>query len=257
MQKNNISAVIITHNEEKNIKDCLESIKWVDEIIVVDSFSIDNTERICKKYSPKLKFYKRAWQGYSNQKNFGINKAKSKWILSLDADERITPQLKEEILKAIQNQKDIKGFYIPRKNYYFGKWIRWGGNYPDYQLRLFQKNYGRFKNVILHEGVFVNGKTTKLKNPMLHFTYKNVDDYFKRFIKYTELEKEILITKKIKINIFTIIYYILLFPLKKFISRFIFKLGFLDGIDGFIVIMLNNITKIFSFYKYYLWYKKR
>ncbi len=249
-----ISTVIITYNEEKNIKDCLESVKWTDEIIVVDSYSTDNTIKICKKFGKKVKIFKRKWDSYSNQKNFGIKKTKYNWILSIDADERITPALKEEIKKVLARNQKCNGYKIPRKNFYFGKWIKWGGNYPDYQLRLFNKKYGEFKNVPVHEGVIVNGKVCALKNPMLHFSYKSIDDYFKRLIKYTELEKEILISKKVKINIFTILYYIIFLPFKKFVSRFIFKLGFLDGLDGLIVLKLNNITKIVAFYKYYLWY---
>ena len=188
-----ISTVIITLNEEENIKECLESIKWTDEIIVIDSFSTDNTVKICKNFSKNVKVFKRKWTGYSNQKNFGIKKAKYNWILSIDADERITPELKEEI-KEVLSQKNkeeyYKGYKIPRKNFYFGKWIKWGGNYPDYQLRLFHKKYGKFKNIPVHEGVIVNGPVSTLKNPLLHYSYKNIDEYFKRFMKYTELEKK-------------------------------------------------------------------
>jgi len=254
MKKNKISTVIITCNEEKNIKECIETVLFSDEIIIVDSYSQDKTISICKKYYPKLKIFQRKWDNYSNQKNFGINKAKGEWILSIDADERVTEELKKEILSAINN-KEFNGFYIPRKNFYFEKFIRWGGNYPDYQLRLFRKNYGKFKNIPIHEGVEVKGKIGKLKNPLIHLTYRSIDDYFKKFIKYTELEKELLIIKNVKINLFTFLYYFIILPLKKFISRFIFKLGFLDGIEGLIVLKLNNLTKMISFYKYYLWKK--
>lgn len=252
---NKISTVIITYNEEENIKNCLKSVKWTDEIIVVDSYSTDKTIKICKEYGKKIKIFQRRWTGYSSQKNFGISRTKHKWVLSIDADEYITPELKDEIIQVINENKTYSGYKISRKNFYFGKWIRWGGNYPDYQLRLFQKKYGKFKIVPLHEGVSVKGQVGKLKNPMLHFSYRNIDDYFKRFINYTELEKNIMISKNIKINLFSIVYYLLLLPLKKFISRYIFKLGFLDGIDGLIVLKLNNITKIVSFYKYYLWHR--
>ncbi len=253
---NKISTIIITLNEEKNIKDCIKSVLWTDEIIVIDSFSTDKTVSICKKF-PKVKVYTKKWMGYARTKNWGIKKAKYEWILSIDADERITPELKKEIKQILKNP-EYDGYLIPRKNFYFGKWIKWGGNYPDYQLRLFRKGKGEFRKVLLHEGVrLFKGAPGKLKNPMLHFTYNSVNDYFERFKKYTELEKEILKQKNVKINIFTIFYYFIFYPLKKFISRYIFKLGFLDGIDGLIVLKLNNLTKLIAFYKYILYKKGR
>ncbi len=254
-----LSTIIITLNEEQNIKECLESVKWADEIIIVDAYSSDNTVKICKnagKAGQKLKIFERKWDGYSKQKNFGINKSKHNWILNIDADERITSKLKDEILDKLSKNNNNQGYKIPRKNFYFHKWIKWGGNYPDYQLRLFNKKHGKVQITPVHEGVSVKGKISKLKNPMLHYTYNTLNDYFQRFIKYTDLEKDILISKNAKINFFTMKYHIIILPFKKFITRFIFKLGFLDGFAGFMVIKLNNFTKIISFYKYYLWYKK-
>ncbi|MBN1899012.1 MAG: glycosyltransferase family 2 protein [Spirochaetes bacterium] len=254
MQK--ISTVIITFNEQDNIKECVKSVLWTDEIIIIDSFSTDKTIKICRSFGRRVKLYKRKWKGYADQKNFGIKKATNPWILSLDADERITRELKKEISICLSQDKTLKrGYQIPRKNYYFGRWIRRGGNYPDLQLRLFQKRYGKFSLVPLHEGVSLT-QTGVLKHPMIHYSYKNINDYFKRFIIYTDMEKEIFISKKVKVNIFSSFYYIVLLPFKKFISRFIFKLGFLDGLDGFIVLQLNNITRMISYYKYYLWYKR-
>ncbi len=252
-----ISTVIITFNEEANIRQCLETVKWTDEIIVVDRLSTDNTVKICRKFSKKIKILKRKWEGYSKQKNFGIKKTKNNWVLSVDSDERITPQLEQEIKHILSSKKDHAGYNIPRKNFYFNKWVKWGGNYPDYQLRLFNKKYGGFKIVPVHEGIRVKGKVLNLKNPMLHLSYTNLNDYFKRFIRYTDLEKNILISRKVKINPFTLFYHIFFIPCKKFISRFVFKLGFLDGLTGLMVLKLNNITKIISFYKYYLWYREK
>lgn len=252
-----ISAIIITYNEEQNIKECLNSIKWCNEIIVIDSFSTDRTVKICKSFPYKVKIIKRKWKGYSEQKNFAAKKAQNDWILSVDADERITLELKKEIQTLLKNNvSSFNGYKIPRKNYYFGQWLKRGGNYPDYQIRLYHRKFAQFKAVLLHEGVQVKDPVGVLCHPMNHFTYQNVDDYFKRFIRYTEIEKNILISKKIKITPLKTFYYVIFVPIKKFISRFIFKGGFLDGFHGFILITLNNITRIIAFYKYYLWKKK-
>lgn len=254
---NKVSAVIITYNEEENIFECLKSVKWADEIIVVDSYSTDNTVKLCKSFSKNIKVIRRKWNCYSAQKNFAVSKTKNNWILSVDADERITSDLKKEILNMLKkDEMQYYGYKIPRKNYYFGKWIRWGGNYPDYQIRFYNKKHGKFKNVPIHEGVVIKGSIGVFINPMLHYSYTSINNYFKRFIAYTDIEMKLLASKKTKINLLNTFKYIFFIPIKKTITRYIFKFGFLDGIDGLLILKLNNITKIIAYYKYYLLCRK-
>jgi glycosyltransferase involved in cell wall biosynthesis len=135
-----LSVVIITHNEEENIGECLESVRWADEIIVVDSDSSDKTEEICGTFG--VNFIKEPWKGFALQKNSAIEKASRNWILSLDADERVTPELRKEIAAILESGNPHEGYFIARKNFFLGRWIRRCGWYPDYNLRLFQKGKG-------------------------------------------------------------------------------------------------------------------
>jgi glycosyltransferase involved in cell wall biosynthesis len=146
-----IAAVVITKDEERNIGPCLESLRWTDEIIVVDACSGDRTVEIARQYTDRL--FVRAWPGFGPQKNFGIDKTNADWVLVVDADERVTEPLQKEILALLRTgpPADVAGFEIPRRNYFYGKWIRGGGIYPDYQLRLFRRSAGRYDDVLLHE----------------------------------------------------------------------------------------------------------
>jgi glycosyltransferase involved in cell wall biosynthesis len=146
-----ISVCIITKNEAENIAACIRSVAWADEIIVVDNFSEDNTPQIAESLGAKV--YIEDWKGFGAQKNSAIHKASGDWILSLDADERVTDSLRIEIQQRLDLKNSVSGYYIPRKNYFCGKWIRYGGWYPDYSLRLFRKISGRFENRSVHEKV--------------------------------------------------------------------------------------------------------
>ncbi|MCD6320355.1 MAG: glycosyltransferase family 2 protein [Candidatus Desulfofervidaceae bacterium] len=179
-----LSAIIITYNEEKNIEACLKSVSWADEIIVVDSFSTDKTLEIAAKFTDKISQH--PFYGYGKQKAFALSKASGEWILSIDADERVTPALKEEIEIAISNS-EIAGYYLPRKNFFCGRWIRHSGWYPNYQLRLFKRGKARFDERLVHEKVVVNGKIGYLKTPLIHYTYSSLTDFLKKMQKYVDL----------------------------------------------------------------------
>lgn len=236
MKKQKLSVVIITKNEEKIISRCLESVSWADEIIVVDSGSSDNTVEICRKYNAKV-FYKK-WAGYSKQKNFAISKAKGDWILSIDADEIVSDKLREEI-KNILNADDVlyNGYEIRFKNYYYGKFLRFGGLYPDYHLRLFRKGKGKFNKNKIHEGVQLKGESKKLKGEILHFTSRLISDHIENINKYTEFEA---IQNKENLKIPTG-YTIFIRPLYNFIKKYFFKFGFLDGLHGFIFHVFSSM----------------
>jgi glycosyltransferase involved in cell wall biosynthesis len=242
-----ISAVVITYNERENIRRCLESIKWVDEIIVIDSGSSDGTYEIAKEYA---KVITHPWLGYAKQKNFGISLTKNEWILSIDADEELTPSLKEEILQEL-DKSSYDGYYFPRQSFFLDKWIKYSGWYPDYQLRLFKKSKGRFNEKSVHEKVIIEGKVKYLKNHLLHYPYKSLEDYFKKFNEYTSLSSEEDYKKGKKFNIF----YPILIPFLFFLKSYVLKKGFLDGRAGFIISSLGAINYFVRYAK--LWEKYR
>jgi len=245
--KSPISACIITFNEEFRIRDCLESVKWVDEIIVVDSFSTDRTVAICREYTERV--YQRAWPGHIDQTNYAIGLAKNDWLLSLDADERLSPGLVLEIQEAIRNPGDTVGFLFPRCAFYLNRWIYHGDWYPNYQLRLFRKGFGQFQGVNPHDRVFVHGKTRYLKGDIYHFTYKNfshqlrtIDNYSDIFVTMSERGK--------RFSLFQLIFR----PLCKFMRIYILRMGFLDGLPGFII---ATSSAFYVFVKYVKLWERR
>jgi glycosyltransferase involved in cell wall biosynthesis len=233
MQK--ISAVIITKDEEKIIARCLDCLQWVDEIIVIDSGSTDNTMKIARQYGAKV--YSREWAGYARQKNFGIAKAKNGWVLSLDADEIMTDELADEIKNIPDSGAGKAGFFIARKNIYYGRWLRFGGIYPDHQLRLFKKQAGKYDEVDLHECVGIKGETGTLKNPVMHYTKDSIHEHIEFVNKYTELEAKRLFEK----GHIPTGYSALIKPKFYFLKHYIFKLGFLDGWQGFACHVISSM----------------
>ena len=229
-----LSCSIITFNEERIIEKTLSSIhNWVDEIIVVDSFSTDNTINILEMFNVKL--FQQKWDGYSKQKNYAVSKCTGDWILVLDADEVVSEKLKAEIVKAIKKPGLNTGFSIPRKLYIGKKWIKYGGYYPDYQLRLFKKNAkAEFLQRAVHESISLNGKVGYLKNPLEHYAYASINDYKKSLCEYA-----VLASKEIKNKTY---YLPLLRAAWSFLFRYIFRLGFLEGKLGF------NLAKAYSQY---------
>lgn len=232
-----LSVVISVFNEEKKIQDCLESIKdLADEIIFVDNTSTDKTVEMAKKYTSKI-FVRPNNPMLNINKNFGFLKATGDWILSLDADERVTSELVLEIKNQIANIKDEKifGFWIPRKNIIFGKWIEHTGWYPDYQLRLFKNGKGMFPEKHVHEMIRVDGETLYLSNPMVHYNYDTIDQFLEKMIRiYTTNEAEELIRKGYQFKWQDAIS----FPLKEFLSRFFAREGYKDGFHGLMLSML-------------------
>jgi len=167
-----LSVCIICHNESKNIRRCLESVLWADEIVVVDSFSTDNTVEIVRQYTDAL--FQRAWTGYADQKNHALSKAHGNWVLSMDADEAVSRRLKGEIQTEIGRPEAKDGYKIPRRSFYQGRWIRHSGYYPDRQLRLFRRHKARWIGGRVHERVEVDGDVGELKTDILHYPYRGV-----------------------------------------------------------------------------------
>ena len=235
-----ISATIITYNEEKNIERCLKSLQGVaDEIIVVDSFSKDKTKEICLKYN--VQFFERDFTDYSDQKNWAIEQTKYPVILSIDADEELSEKLKKNILEVKNNWK-ADGYYFNRLTNYCGKWIKHSGWYPDKQFRLWDKEKGKWNGNKIHEKVQLekNSIIQNLKGDLLHYSFYTIEQHISQINKYSELKAEQLHQKGKKSSAFKIIFS----PLFKFIKHYFFYLGFLDGFYGF-VICVNSAHSAF------------
>ncbi len=248
--KQTISVVISAYNEEKKIKDCLESVKWVDEIIFVDNTSQDKTAEIAKKYTTKV--IKRENNLMLNvNKNYGFTKATSDWILSLDADESVTPELREEIEQLLSKETEVVGYLIPRKNIIFGKWIQHSIWWPDYQLRLFKRDKGKFEELHVHELVKVEGKVEKLQEPLIHENYSSASQYlYKLDHIYTENEVQSFIKAGKKLHWRDAIR----FPVEDFLKTFFFQKGYKDGLHGLVLSILQAFYTEVVFLK--IWEKE-
>ncbi len=222
-----ISATIITLNEEENIAEALGSLAWADEIIVVDSESTDRTVEIALEYTNNVVTQK--WLGYAAQKNFATEQATYDWVFNLDADERVTPDLAQEIQALKQLEKlDAAAFEMPRKVFYLDRWIKYSGWYPDYKIRLYNRTQGRWHGDFVHESVKVNGRVKRLSSDILHYTVHNVSEHHLRLDQYTTLAAKEAFEKHRRASFISIAFS----PFATFIKSYVFKLGFLDGIPG-------------------------
>lgn len=239
-----ISVAIITLNEETNIRRTLESVKWADEIVVVDSGSSDRTVEICRSYTDKI--FHQEWLGFAGQKNQAIERTTGDWVLSLDADEPVEAALAEEIRAIIRSPHAAEGYRIPRKTYFLGKWMKYGGWYPDLNLRLFRRGKGRFEERAVHEAVKVEGTIGVTRNAIEHHAYPDLASYMTSINSYSSLAVKVMAQKRI--TGFKRSWFIILFrPIFTFVLKYIFRLGFLDGKHGLI---LNLFHAYYVFAKY-------
>ena len=221
-----ISLFIIAKNEAHRIAACIASAKdVVNEIVVIDGHSTDNTAQLCRELGAQV--YTREFDGFANQKNFALSKVTGQWALNLDADERLSPALKDEILRAVQNPQ-IAGYYLPFCNYFLGKKMRFSGLNKEKHLRLVRTQKAHYVGGLVHEGLEVNGPLSTLTNPVNHFSYDNIEDYFTKFNKYTTLAAKQLYQNGRHFSLLRVLFTL---PFE-FIKRYILKLGFLDGIRG-------------------------
>ncbi len=233
MQK--LTVVISVFNEEQKIEKCLKSLSFADEILVVDNSSTDKTLEIAKKYASSIISQPNDPLLIDIQKNTGFKKAKNDWILSIDADEIVTPELQIEIEELLKKDELKNGYFIPRKNIIFGKQIDHSGWYPDHQLRFFRKNKGEFKNSHVHEGVQVDGETDYLKEHILHYNYETIIQFIqKNMINYAQNEANNLINKDFALSPGDLIS----IPSKEFLSRFFARSGYKDGLHGLFLSLL-------------------
>jgi glycosyltransferase involved in cell wall biosynthesis len=243
MNKILLSVIIITKNEQDNIEDCLESVKWADEIIVVDSGSVDKTEEICRKYTDN--FYVMDWPGFGIQKQRALELASHEWVLSIDADERITLDLKDEIISVLSSNLNADGYIIPRLSNYLGKDIRHAGWYPDYTLRLVKGGKSHFTKDIVHEKIIVDGSIDKLVNHFLHYPYKDIAHHMQKLNDYSSLSAEKMFTNGKYIS-WPMIFVKALFG---FIRAYIFRRGFLDSWQGLVVSISTSISVYLKYLK--------
>ncbi len=239
-----LSVTIITYNEEANIRRTLESVKWADEIVVVDSGSTDRTVEICREYTDKV--FHQDWLGFAKQKNFAIGKTEGDWVLSLDADEPIESALADEIRGIISSLGSFDGYRIPRRTFFLGKEIKHGGWYPDYNLRLFRRGKGRFEERTVHEAIRVLGSVGKTLHAIEHYAYHDLASYLNSINKYSSFAVDVMEEEGIswfKASWMNIIFR----PVLTFVLKYFFRLGFLDGKHG---LVLNLFHSYYVFAKY-------
>ena len=236
----NISATIITLNEEKNIGDCLASLDWASEIIVLDSGSGDRTREICLAH-PKVRFHEHAWEGFGRQKNLAASLAGSDWILNVDADERVSAELKASIVNAVFDSAD--GFRIARENYFGNRMIKYCGWYPDFNLRLYDRRRCAFGERAVHEAVECRGEIGTLKGNLIHYTYADVGDYLRRMERYSTLAAGQMIEEGRRPEVSDVI----VRPIFTFFKMYVLKRGVLEGYMGFV---LSVLYAFYTFCKY-------
>lgn len=244
-----LSVVLATYNEEKNLADCLASVKsLVDEICIVDGTSTDRTVEIALKYGARVHVSDNPSVFHINKQK-AINMATKDWILQLDADERVTEELAREIKVTINNNPKENGFWIPRKNWFLGRFLLKGGQYPDYTLRLYRKGKGRLPQIDVHEQAVIDGDTGYLGKPLVHIADPEFKRYLLRLDRYTNLMAQQMNEKKVKYNPFTAFQYLIISPLWWFVMTYGRHKGFMDGWQGFIFSLFSSLRFPVSYLK--------
>lgn len=246
-----ISCIILAQNEEKNLKECLNSVKWCDEVIIIDDYSTDKTEEIAKNFNARI--YKNHLNNdFANQRNFGLDKAKGDWVLFLDSDERITLALATEIQQAIVfNTQNINGFFFKRTDVLWGRKLKHGETGNVKLLRLAKRNVGVWQRAV-HEVWEIKGRKKTLKNPIIHYPHQTLREFISDIDKYSTIHAR----ENAKTGKNSSLAKIILWPRLKFLSNYFLKKGFLDGEQGFMVAMLMSLHSFLSWSKLWLAQKK-
>lgn len=239
-----LSVVVLTKNEDKRIAKCLDSVKWVEEIIVVDDESTDKTLEIARYYTDKIFIRKMDIEG--RQRNWAYAQAKNIWVLSLDADEIVTPELKQEIEKVLSANPKENGFTTPRRNYIGDYWVKYGGWYPSPQLKLFKKNKFRYEEVAVHPRAFMDEPCGHLKSDIIHYSYRNLEDFLSKLNNQTtrEAEKWFKQNKPMRLGRF------IWRTIDRFIRTYIGRKGYKDGSIGLAVAFYAGLYQFISYLKY-------
>lgn len=245
-----ISVYVLTYNNERTIERCLKSVRWADEVIVVDHYSTDRTPDICRRYTEH--FYQKEWTNYRDEYNYAVTLASHDWVMFLDSDEEISKELAQEIREELaQNGGRWAGYGTPRMTYYLGRWIRHGEWYPDYTIRLYDRTQGRWEGRALHPRIEVNGAIKRLTHDCLHYNYRDISDQIQTIDRYSEMAAQVLDEEHGKSGFLKM----LLHPPFRFFRDYFLRRGFLDGLPGFIIAVS---TLYYVFVKYAkLWERQR
>jgi glycosyltransferase involved in cell wall biosynthesis len=235
-----LSVAIITKDEESCILRCLKSVSFADEIVVVDSGSTDNTVRIAEDFGCRV--FVEEWKGFGPQKQIALEHCTGQWVMIVDADEMVGAELEEEIVNAIADER-FDGYYIPRRNYFNGKWIRHSGWWPDYTIRLFRRVKGRLDGRTVHESVIVEGKLGKMRSPLVHYPHSGIEDVLRKINDYSSANAEQLFLEGKSSSSLKAI----LRGLAAFGKSYFLKLGVLDGKEGLVIASSGAVN---TFYKY-------
>ncbi len=246
-----ITATIITKNEEAFIGTCLESLAWVDEIVVVDSGSTDNTLAVCRRYTDKIMVTD--WPGPGAQRNRAAAMATGDWILAMDADESVPPPLRDEIIEVMKNPGDRVAFRMPRLSSYCGRYMRHGGWWPDHITRLYRKDRARFNTELLHEHMIADGPVGRLKNHLLHEAFENLEDVLEKVNRYSTDGAIVLHRRGRKSGISKA----LLHGFWSFFSTYVLRAGFLDGREGLMLAVSNAEGTYYKYVKLMLMQEKK
>jgi glycosyltransferase involved in cell wall biosynthesis len=241
-----LSVAIITRDEEANLGRTLASVRWANELIVVDSGSTDRTVEIATSF-PNTKVFCEPWKGFSSQKNSAIDKCTSDWILSLDADEEVSQELQIEIRTLLTGDPPADAYLLRRRNLFLNRWIRFGGYYPDPKLRLFRRNSANFASAArfserpVHETITFQGKLDTLRHDLIHHAYPDLESYLEHMDRYSTLGAEILVSKhRVSRSIFSFYWNVFLVPILTFLWNYLFRLGFLDGREGLLLHLYHS-----------------
>ncbi|MEJ2659014.1 MAG: glycosyltransferase family 2 protein [Desulfobacterales bacterium] len=234
MEKSSIGVAVITQNERDRIARLFKSIDFADEVVVVDSGSTDGTQDFCRKMGAKVVF--KEWQGFGLQKQFAMNQIQSEWILNLDADEAVSKELAQEIVKAVNNaDPKVNGFSMPRLSRYLGRWVRHGGWYPDRKIRLVRRKSGKWTNDPLHEKLNVEGKVERLSNPIFHYVYRKISDHVNTINQFSGVYAKGRPSVGSGFVLAGVGH-----AFVKFLECYVWKLGILDGVPGLIIAMNSS-----------------
>ncbi len=231
-RRRRLTVTVVTWNEEERLRACLESVAWADEIVVVDAESTDKTVPVAREFTARV--WVRPWPGFVAQKNFALEQASGDWVLALDADERVTPELHERIVGILSEDGPADGYSMPRRNIFWGSWVRHGGLHPDDQLRLFRRGAGQFVGDEVHESVRLAGRVEPLREALVHHSYRSLEDFIERSNRYSTLAARDWIRRGKRVGLADLV----VRPLGRFLSMYIVRRGFLDGWRGFVLAVL-------------------